>query len=641
MPLANLEPVLDDRTMEDIYRDLRLRIPRYNKTWTNFNDSDPGITLLQLFSWLSEMMLAQMNRIPRKNYIKFLELFGMELEPAKPATAHLTFFTKANQIADPVPERAQIAAQLPNGPPVIFETTRALGLIQAPLVVVGVLSNGALVNVTSANDAPGTSFHPLGWNGELGSALYFGFDKVEGLTPFPVEMTFRVFLPISLKPPQPQRTDAPAAQPPVSLVWEYRPRDGADWERLNVFQDESAAFLLEGYIRVQGPADIELSTETRLATDPRYWIRVRVDSGSYPNSAGPEIDFIRPNTVLAENLVTVLASILGQSEGQPSELFALPYQGVQPDTLSVSIQQDPNPPESWQLVDDFLGSGPQDTHYILNATAGTIQFGDGDYGRIPEAGSLIVANSFRYGGGPQANSASAGTITSPQTQLSGVDHVTNERPAVGGYGEQSIEQMQQLAPSILKRRNRAITKDDFIAFAMESGGVANATALENTHPDFPATKVPGAITVVIVPDTGGNPPLLSSDLIASVCKNLDTYRLITTEVYVKGADYKQIRVEAFVESNAKSAPDSVALNINNALAKLLDPKAWNFGTPLHPTEIFRTILDADRPNIAGIGNLNIYVDGRLHGDLTPIALADGELLYGSNHLIQVSPAQGG
>src|SRR5258706_11717941 len=104
MPLSKLEPILDDRTMEDIFRDLRLRIPRYTKEWTNFNESDPGITLLQLFAWLSEMMLVQMNKIPRKNYIKFLQLLGQELRPALPARAHLTFITKATQVATPVPE---------------------------------------------------------------------------------------------------------------------------------------------------------------------------------------------------------------------------------------------------------------------------------------------------------------------------------------------------------------------------------------------------------------------------------------------------------------------------------------------------------------------------------------------------------
>ena len=34
---------------------------------------------------------------------------------------------------------------------------------------------------------------------------------------------------------------------PVTLVWEYRPRqDATAWQRLNLFKDESAAFTREG-----------------------------------------------------------------------------------------------------------------------------------------------------------------------------------------------------------------------------------------------------------------------------------------------------------------------------------------------------------------------------------------------------------
>jgi predicted phage baseplate assembly protein len=639
MPLSQLEPILDDRTMEDIYSDLRLRIPRYNKDWTNFNDSDPGITLLQLFAWLSEMMLARMNRIPLKNYIKFLQLLGMELRPAKPATAHLTFFTKANQIAEPVPERAQISAQMSDGGlPVIFETTRALDLIQAPLAVVGVLNNGNLVNVTSANDKPDTKFRPFGWFAGLGSALYFGFDKVEGLAPFPEEMTFRVFLPVSLKPPQPQRTDAPPVQPPVVIVWEYRPKDGADWERLNLFEDETGGFLQEGYIRVEGPQEIELSQETRLGTDPHYWIRARIDSGSYPGGVGPEIDFIRPNTVLAENLVTVRAAILGESTGQPDETFQLPFAPVQPGSLVIHTELN-NQTETWNQVQDFLSAGPLATSYTLNATEGSIKFGNGDRGRIPEASALVIADSFRYGGGDRANNAGAGTITSPLTVLSGVDKVKNERPAVGGAKEQSIEDLQATAPAVLKRRDRAITAGDFIAFAKEAGGVVNATAISSAHPDFPGVTVPGAVTVVIVPDTGGTPPLLSSDLIASVCKQLEAHRLITTEVYVKGPDYKEIRVEAFVEAARNASFDSIARNIKQALDTLLNPKTWVFGFDLHPTQIFQQILNVDPVMITSIRALNLYVDGRLREGLDQIVLNPGELVYGGDHLIVVTPAQ--
>jgi hypothetical protein len=643
MPLAKEEPKLDDRSFEQIYRDLRARIPRYSKEWTNFNDSDPGITLLQLFAWLSDMMLVRMNQIPKKNYIKFLQLLGQELEPAKPATTHLTFSTKASQVAETVPERAQVSAQIADGgPAVIFETTQALDLIQAPLAVVGAADAGTLVNVTAANDKKGTKFRPLGWFAQPGSALHLGFEKLpddilqRGVKPFPGEMTFRIFLPPEATSGKPQQVAAPIPPSPVSLVWEYRPKDGSDWERLNVFVDESAGFLREGYIRVQGPEEIEPSKEPRLGPDPRYWLRVRLDSGVYPEGHGPEIDFLRPNTVDAESLATVTGTILGQSEGGAGESFTLPFQPVQPASLKVSTELN-GQTEAWTRVDDFLSSSTTDAHYVLNATEGAIRFGDGDRGRIVEAGTLVVADAFRYGGGARANSAGAGAIASLLSLIDGVDKVTNERPAVGGQDEQTIEDLQREAPAKLSRQNRAVTAQDFISFAKEAGGVANATAIVNGHPDFPGVEVPGAVTVVIVPDTGEVPPVPSSGLIASVCSRLDAHRLITTEVYVKGPEYREVRVEAFVEAAPNSAFDAVSRNIATALDAFLNPKTWTFGDDLYPTEIFKEVLDAD-PNVIAVRNLNIYIDGRLQDGLGQIAILPGELVFGRNHLIVVTPA---
>src|ERR1035438_5989788 len=130
MPLQ--DPQLDNRSFEQILSDLRFRIPRYTKEWTNFNDSDPGMTLLQLFAWLSEQMLYQMNQVPLKNYVKFLKLLGQELGAAQPARAQLTFVAAGGAtIAEPVPLRAQISAPANDGGlPLIFETERGLGLIQ-------------------------------------------------------------------------------------------------------------------------------------------------------------------------------------------------------------------------------------------------------------------------------------------------------------------------------------------------------------------------------------------------------------------------------------------------------------------------------------------------------------------------------
>ncbi len=629
MPLADKEPKLDDRTFEELYRDLRLRIPRYSKgEWTNFNDSDPGITLVQLFAWLSEMMLARMNQIPAKNYFKFLKLLGAELRPAKPATAHLTFFTKANEKAEPVPERAQISAQLSDGgQPVIFETIQALDLIQAPLTTVGVSDGGSLVNVTTGNEKPGTGFRPLGYFAELGSALYLGFQELDEtlkLDPFPDQMTFRVFLPPEATAGEPQLVGELPPNAPVDLVWEYRPRDGADWERLNVFKDETAAFTREGYVLIEGPQEIAPSKEPRLGPEPRYWIRARLDARSYPGGEGPEIDFLRPNTVPAENLTTVRLQILGQSEGQPDETFELPFKPVQADSLRINTEVNGTIKNDWKRVDDFLGSGENDAHFVVNATEGSVRFGDGEHGLIPEASALVIADAFRYGGGARANNAGAGAIKNPQSVLTGVDKVTNERAAVGGAEEQTIDQLKREAPDIVKRRERAVT-------------VQNAVVIVNGHPDFPDVEVPGAVTVIIVPDTGDTPPVPSSELIASVCSRLEPHRLITTEVYVKGPEYKQIRIEAFVQAKPNASFDSVSRNVKDALKKLLDPKGWVFGEDLYPTEIFRAVLDAD-DDLVAVKNLNIYVDGRLHDGLEQIQLKNGELVYGGDHLIVVTPA---
>ena len=65
---------LDDRTFEDLVAECILRIPRYCPEWTDFNPSDPGITLVELFAWLTDQMLMRFNKVPRRNYITFLEL---------------------------------------------------------------------------------------------------------------------------------------------------------------------------------------------------------------------------------------------------------------------------------------------------------------------------------------------------------------------------------------------------------------------------------------------------------------------------------------------------------------------------------------------------------------------------------------
>jgi hypothetical protein len=71
-------PELDDKTFDDLLNEARTLIPIYNKEWTNHNPSDPGMTLLELFAWLTEMVIYRLNQVPDENYLQFLELIGVD-----------------------------------------------------------------------------------------------------------------------------------------------------------------------------------------------------------------------------------------------------------------------------------------------------------------------------------------------------------------------------------------------------------------------------------------------------------------------------------------------------------------------------------------------------------------------------------
>src|SRR3981189_3994040 len=83
MPLTI--PTLDDRRYQDLLDEALARIPVHNPEWTNFNKSDPGVTIIELFSFLTENLLYRANQIPERNRRKFLQLLGVPLEPPSSA----------------------------------------------------------------------------------------------------------------------------------------------------------------------------------------------------------------------------------------------------------------------------------------------------------------------------------------------------------------------------------------------------------------------------------------------------------------------------------------------------------------------------------------------------------------------------
>jgi hypothetical protein len=74
MPLP--VPNLDDRTFADLVAEGRALIPRLAPEWTNHNPSDPGITLVELFAYLTELLIYRLNQVTDDNVRSFLRLLN-------------------------------------------------------------------------------------------------------------------------------------------------------------------------------------------------------------------------------------------------------------------------------------------------------------------------------------------------------------------------------------------------------------------------------------------------------------------------------------------------------------------------------------------------------------------------------------
>lgn len=108
-------PKLDTQTYAQLLTELVRRIPQYTDQWTDYNDSDPGITLLQMLAWIDESLLYQADRIPTTTDENFLR-WVLGLAFSNNVTEYSTAAQKQHD-ADFLALQATLA-QIESGPPV-------------------------------------------------------------------------------------------------------------------------------------------------------------------------------------------------------------------------------------------------------------------------------------------------------------------------------------------------------------------------------------------------------------------------------------------------------------------------------------------------------------------------------------------
>jgi hypothetical protein len=589
-------PNLDDRTWREIVEQARALIPRYAPEWTDHNPSDLGMTLIELFAWLTEGMIYRLNHVPEKNYIAFLNLLGITRDPPAPATTLLTYRLAGDTAPVLVPQRTQAAtAQTEQTEAILFETDADLRVLPTNLEAVLLLEpDGHTSNdlmTTLAKTAPaGTSLElPPGATRVLG----LGFDQ-------PIAELLQIH--VRLTQPAPIVEDG---LPTLTLQAHYSQgtQSFADWPAVASFEDGTGVprragiatwhtdpLRRNGVLRIepgsgwatQSAKDLsarEPSVDAALLKRPLAWIGLHITNTS-PEPIVIGLAYLLFNSVEATSALTIREpELLGISDGQPFQSFELKQRPlyrrsgtIHPyDHLAVQVRR-PSPGggfgawEDWTLVDDVpFGPG---TFFRADPVAGTVLLGNHDpgqspegHGSIPPAGSEIRASRYRYVSSGATANVAAGTVTVPRSTIPGVGAITNTIAATGGTAEEDPAETRRRAPALLRNRYRAVTAEDYEYLVREaSRQVSKIRCLPPRL--FTTDETPrrenvgkpwnfggldrqiGNINIIIVPQA---PPEVerpepTEELLALVMDYLERRRPLTTRLRVVGPRYLPIKV---------------------------------------------------------------------------------------------------
>ncbi len=592
-------PNLDDRRFQDLVDEAKRLVQQRCPEWTDHNVSDPGVTLIELFAWMTDQVVYRLNRVPERNYVKFLELIGVSLFPPTAARTSVTFWLSA-----PQPDVVTIAAstqvatvRTDTAEAIVFATTEALPIIPSSLARLGSMIDGKTYRDHTETLAKGADIYGFHEVPEPGDALYVGL--TEAVPSNAVRLRFNAHI---------EGVGVDPTNPP--LAWEAW--TGDDWEPCELDSDSTGGLNRDGDVVLHVPAGHVASL---IAKQRAGWLRGRVTEtveGQPGYSSSPSVTGLSAitigGTVEAVNADLVRNEEIGISAGVPGERFPLKRGPVVPgDGAMVLETSDADGWDEWTQVSDFANSGPDDKHFAVDLTAGEIRLGpavrmaDGTlrrYGAVPPKNAHLRVREYRVGGGRRGNLAPR-ALTVLKSSIPFVSRVENRRPGRGGVDGEDIENAKVRGPIRLRARGRAVTTEDFEQLAREAAPeVARVRAVAAGD-----GADAGSVRVLVVPAAVSEQGRIrfdqlvpSEDTLQAITDRLEESRVIGTRANVEPPVYRGITVVAKIKPRSRVNPSRLEEEALEALYAYFHPitggpdgTGWPFGRPINVGEVFSVL----------------------------------------------------
>ena len=642
-------PVLDDRKFQDIVDEAKKRIPHYCKEWTDHNVSDPGVTLIELFAWMTEMLLYRLNQVPDLHYIKFLQMLGITLQEPIPARVPVTFWlTGPRDTPILISVGTEVAStQTETQDPIIFTTDENFRVLPPKL--------GRVLNrVAASGRQRGKQYQDQnlrrlvsGFEGfdvfsqvpQVGDAIYFGFDN---------NLSHHI-LTLNLDCDPAGGAGVDPTLPPY--VWEASSADKDErWEECELEFDTTKALNSVGSIQLHLPKMGKYSVNKQSF----YWVRIRIKEiseyeerqGVQPYQISPKIRQVSivsmGGTVPASHSERIRDEFIERSDGSAGQEFFLQNTPIitREKGEYLEVQVEGEPPQEWVEAPDFSSSDAYDRHYTLDSVSGELRFGpairqpDGTiklYGAIPPRASNLVFKKYRRGGGEQGNIQTS-IINTLRTSIPYIAQIRNRQPAWGGLDAESLESAMMRGPALLRSRDRAVTESDFEFLARQAlpAAIGRVKTLQ-PRPSEAGRVAPGQIYVLVIPRVMEPDYYIAPEElelrdadVTRLSEYLDERRLLTIQVDVRPPAYRWVAVKTQLRASPGVPQDEVEAEVHSRLYRYLNPltggndgNGWPFGRDLFVSDVYQSLQGI--PNVQFVRNVEMY-------EASPGGAAEGKAL---------------
>jgi predicted phage baseplate assembly protein len=306
------------------------------------------------------------------------------------------------------------------------------------------------------------------------------------------------------------------------------------------------------------------------------------------------------NAATVSQRTRVAGEVFGEGTGEIDQVYKLTRPPIVPRSVRVFVTKPGSLTEEWKEIDDLLSAGSEVVKpnlrqppgaraanpksakvFTVNNESGEIRFGDGTHGQRPPLGARINV-SYDYGAGVAGN-VGVGEINTAGTLPAGLK-VSNPVRTWGGADSENVLDGERQIKSYLRHHERLVTVQDFRTIVLRTPGVliGRVEVIPTFNPDFSPNEpgdAPGAVTVLVIPKYDPrqpDAPVPDRPFLDTICRFLDERRLVTTEVFLRGAVYKPIWISVGINVVAEKAVPEVREAVKKALLEFLAPLDPNF-----------------------------------------------------------------